>query len=196
MKNLFISILLLFSIVNYSSSQVEYMDEDASGNWTWKEVVEYDNSEVTPEVIIENIAQWFDNKKTLFNLKVGGTPEWEGLLIEECVLEKKPDFIRGFLHGRVARTGTHSYVVRLFIDVEVREGRFRITFSDMTALANIALGITLPNETPTIITKKEVAETFKKKKGDLSLDETIARLIGEISDEGKRAKTTEDNDDW
>lgn len=193
MKYLVLIISSLFTANIYS--QEKYVDEDANGNWIWREVIEFNAAELPKETIVENLAQWLDRKKALFN--TAAIEELEGYKIDQNILEKNNEHLKGYLHGSISRTGAHAYVVRLYVDVEVREGRFRVTFSDMTVLANVALGLISPPDSPTILTKREVVETFKKKKGPNSLDETIERLVNEIKKESQRANILEETeDDW
>jgi hypothetical protein len=193
MKYVFLLLLLLLG--KSASAQIQYMDEDVNGNWMWKEVIEYDSLMLTPEQIVDNIDQWLDRKKTLFNTIAIG--DLAGFRIENNILEKKEDYIRGYLHGQIERTALHSYAVRIYIDVEVRAGRYRVVFSEMTILASSALGTIIIPNSPSIFTRKEIAETFKKKKGPGSLDETMARLITEITAESQRIKkTTQSSEDW
>lgn len=193
MKYLLLIISSLFTANIYS--QEKYVDEDANGNWIWREVIEFNAAELPKETIVENLAQWLDRKKALFN--TAAIEELEGYKIDQNILEKSNEHLKGYLHGSISRTGAHAYVVRLYVDVEVREGRFRVTFSDMTVLANVALGLISPPDSPTILTKREVIETFKKKKGPNSLDETIERLVNEIKKDSQRANILEETeDDW
>jgi hypothetical protein len=193
MRYMLLLVLLVF--VENAFAQIRYMDEDANGNWVWKEVVEYDSSLLDPKQIIDNINQWLDRKKALFNATAVG--DLAGFRIENNLIDKGDGYLRGYLQGQIERTALNSYVVRIYIDVEAREGRYRVVFSEMTILASWALGTIIVPSAPSIFTRKEIAETFKKKKGPGCLDETIARLIAEITADSQRIKSsTQSSEDW
>lgn len=177
MKFILLSFLLFLTYESFS--QKIYIDSDSNGYWKYQEMVKYDTAKIDSPSIIDHLTQWFNTKKTVFNSSIA----MDTYKLGDNIVGIDSALIKGYIHGALSRTGTHKYIIRLYITVEILEDKYKITFSDLTPLSSTTLGILHPFENPTPFKLEEVKRTFKKKKGDTSLDGTIERLIEQIKTE-------------
>lgn len=189
----FISIILFCFFTLSLTSQVHYVDENVDGNWMWQEVIEYDTNKVHQEEIVDILEQWFLRKKASINAKMFG--DYEQYRIDNNIIQKDSNYIKGFLNESIARTSMNPVVMRFVIQVEVREGRFRVTFLNCAMLATIALDVHIPLEGE-ILTQEWLIKKFKKKKGTDCFDCVIGKWLEEIEESVVNRQTEETHDDW
>ncbi|MEQ8707108.1 MAG: hypothetical protein RIC19_24460 [Phaeodactylibacter sp.] len=169
----------------------DFIQEDSEGNWMYQEVVEYDSSIVKSSDIIENIERWLLDKRTLFNTAAG-----EDLEMPENVIEKNEKTIKGFIHGRVTRSFMEQYLMRIHVKVDVKPGRYRITFMEAIPLAmsiTMVAGTTANQVKP--LAANDVRKYYSKQKGELAFVPTIKRLLSQVKIEALKSYGQTD-DDW
>jgi hypothetical protein len=169
----------------------DFIQEDAQGNWMYQEVVEYDSAIIKPSQIIQNVERWLLDKRTLFNTAID-----QSVQMPENVLLKDDNKIKGFIHGKVQRSFMEQYLMRIHIKVEVRPGRYRVTFMEATPLAAAITGVAaLKSSQLKPLTADDVRTNYSKQRGEFAFVVSIKRLLSQVKTEAIKSYS-EENDDW